>query len=251
MMPPPKSFMPYAILQKELIAPSVEQLTQACRVLPSLTAIDAQTMFHDAYGILMRGMDLLDASALQDALQIESVETIVIEETELPVMPPAKVIRQIDFLPNYLTMYDPMGRSFTLPAHDVMFIAAGDVRIHEYKRVKSGPEESQLSSTGQTNSHLMLEIFLVGGVSRYSIAAEDFAFGYLGGRITESLSHNFGLLVQDLAQFAPHAGLNRGAFLLCENAEELFTYPNKPAFYEEMTWMLWRISQSGYAEPPQ
>jgi len=41
--------MPFAIMQKELLAPSVEHLARAFRSLPSLTALDAQTAANDAH----------------------------------------------------------------------------------------------------------------------------------------------------------------------------------------------------------
>lgn len=248
--------MSYVIMQSDLTPPPVDQIQKAFRTLPGLTAIDAQNMVNGAFGILNRGLEVEQASALQDALLKEGVETVVVEESELPVIPPAKLVKQADFLPSYLSMYDPMGRTFTLSWRDIMFIAAGNVRLQEFRKIKTTHEEPQFYGSGisydtisdvkskeEAVLHLLLEIVLVGGVSRYSITADDFVFNYLGTRLTNSVPANFALLVQDLAQHAPHAGLNRGAFLLCEKAGELFMYPSKAAFFEEMTWMLWRISQ--------
>jgi len=81
-------------------------------------------------------------------------------------------------------------------------------------------------------------------VARYTISAESFDFGNLESRLTPNLQANFSLLLEDLAQFAPHAGLNRGAYLATQGGGELFKYPSKHAFYEELVWMLWRISQA-------
>jgi hypothetical protein len=247
--------MRYAVLQKELVAPDLEALKRACRVLPALRDLDAQTMFQDAYGILSKGMDVLDASTLQDALQAEGIVTIVIEESELPIIPPAKIIRQIEFLPAHLNMYDPMGRVFALPWQDIMMVAAGEVQ--EFRKGKSSPQggpvpgagsfhetPSEARSRQEAHQNLMLEIFLVGGISRYSINGGTFDFAYLEERFTGDLRKDFAFLIQDLVEFAPHAGLNRGAYLASQNAEELFGYPGKSAFYEELVWMLWRISQA-------
>jgi hypothetical protein len=249
--------MRYAVLQKELVAPDLEALKRACRVLPTLRDIDAQNMFQDAYGILIKGLDVLDASALQDALQAEGIVTIVIDESELPIIPPAKVIRQIEFLPAHLNMYDPMGRVFALPWQDIMLIAAGDVHVQEFRKAKTSYEDHRENSTGaghdnsgekrlrnEANQHWMLEIFLVGGIARYTISGETFDFAYLEERYANSLQTNFCTLIQDLIEFAPHAGLNRGAYMATQNVEELFNYPSKPTFYEELVWMLWRISQA-------
>jgi hypothetical protein len=249
--------MQYAVLQKELVAPDLEALKRACRVLPSLRDIDAQNMFQDAYGILIKGLDVVDASALQDALQAEGVHTIVVEESELPVIPPAKIIRQIEFLPAHLNMYDPMGRVFALPWQDIMLIAAGNVRVQEFRKAKTTYEDTALSGSAgsqehpadkrpraEANLHLMLEIFLVGGIARYSISGDTFDFAYLEERYSNSQQKNFCTLVQDLVEFAPHAGQNRGSYMATLNVEELFTYPSKATFHEELAWMLWRISQA-------
>jgi len=242
--------MSYAIMQKELVVPEVGQLVRAFRALPSLTEIDAHTTANDAYGILMKGLEVEEASTLQDALLKEAVATEVIDESELPVIPPAKLVKQVEFLPAHLSMYDPMGRRFSLPWSDLMFIAAGNVRLRELRKTGSPHEEPRPDSVNPAKSkeeaqfHLMLEIVLAGGISRYSIKADDFVFNHLGARLTSQLPQNFALLVRELAQFAPHAGLNRGAFLICENSDQIFSYPSKSAFFEEITWLLWRIARA-------
>ena len=243
--------MAFAIMQKELAAPPLEQLADAFRVLPTLTALDAQTVVNDAFGILLRGLDVESASALQDALAKKGLETEVVDEAELPSLPPARMVKQMEFLPGHVLMYDPMGRRFSLPSSDIMLIAAGNVRLPEYKKAHSPAEAAQPAqdflhngrSRDSAQYHLMLEVVLAGGVSRYSLIADEFVFNHLGARLTHDSAQNFSLLVRDLAEFAPHAGLNRGAFLICENTKEIFPYPNKAAFFEELTWFLWLTSR--------
>lgn len=247
----PEAFMAYAIMQKELVAPEVQQLAKAFQSVPAFRALDAQTAANDAFGILMRGLDVETAAALQDALNKHGIETEVIDEVQLPKIPPAKVMKQVDFLPAQLSMYDPMGRTFSVPWRDVLLVAAGNVRLPEYRKAH-GPAEAahnkELLHDGKHRDgaqyHLMLELVLAGAVSRYSMIADEFVFDNLGGRITNDLAQNFTALVRDLAEYAPHAGLNRGAFLICENQKEIFTYPNKAAFFEELTWFLWRTAQA-------
>ena len=48
---------------------------------------------------------------------------------------------------------------------------------------------------------------------------------------------------QDLVAQVPDAGMNRGAFKASQEPPELFPYPSRAAFNEEMTWMLWRIAK--------
>jgi hypothetical protein len=236
--------MPFAIMQKELMAPSVEHLARAFRSLPNLTALDAQTAVNDAFGIIWRGLDVEAASAMQDALMKQGIEVEAVEESELPVLPPAKVIKQIEFLPGQLSMYDPMGRVFALPWRDLMLIAAGNVRLRDYRGKGHTPADATHNNDfarNDDNLHLMLELVLAGGVARYSMIADEFVFNHLGARLTKDTPRNFELVVRELADHAPHAGLNRGAFLICQNEKDIFTYPNKAAFFEEIMWFLWRI----------
>ena len=238
--------MPFAIMQKELLAPSVEHLARAFRSLPNLTALDAQTAANDAFGILWRGLDVEEASAMQDALMKQGIEVEAVEESELPVLPPAKVIKQIEFLPAQLSMYDPMGRVFNLPWRDLMVIAAGNVHLRDYRgRAAHGPAEATHNherAQGDATLHLMLELVLAGGVARYSMIADEFVFNHLGARLTKETARNFEMVVRELADNAQHAGLNRGAFLICQGEKEIFAYPSKAAFFEEISWFLWRIS---------
>ena len=236
--------MPFAIMQKELLAPSVEHLARAFRSLPNMTALDAQTAAGDAFGILWRGLDVEGASAMQDALMKQGIEVEVVEESDLPVLPPSKVIKQIEFLPAQLSMYDPMGRIFNLPWSDLMLIAAGNVHLRDYRGKGHSPAEAARNNDGARNHdklHLMLELVLTGGVARYSMIADEFVFNHLGSRLTKETARNFEMVVRELAENAGHAGLNRGAFLICQNEKEIFTYPGKAAFFEEISWFLWRI----------
>jgi len=142
-----------------------------------------------------------------------------------------------------------------------MFIAAGYVRTGEPSKHRSAMEAAQFRSASalaegtpgkalhDDQYRLLLEIFLTGGTARYSIAADEFTFNHLGPRLSEDLAINFVFLVQDLAEQVPNAGLNRGAFMACQRPPELFPYPSKAAFNEELTWMLWKIANLAAAEP--
>jgi len=189
-------------------------------------------------------LDVEGASAMQDALMKQSIEVEVVEESELPVLPPSKVIKQIEFLPGQLSMYDPMGRVFALPWSDLMVIAAGNVHLRDYRKAAYSPAEAAHNNEvprGHEKLHLMLELVLAGGVARYSMIADEFVFNHLGARLTKDMARNFEAVVRELSENASHAGLNRGAFLICQNEKDIFTYPNKAAFFEEITWFLWRI----------
>ena len=90
---------------------------------------------------------------------------------------------------------------------------------------------------------LLLEVLLARAAMRFQIEGERFRFNYLGDRKRPDVAENFALLVRDMMKFAPHAAVNRGAYLLRENSTG-FEYPSKHAFHEEITWMLWQMANA-------
>ena len=240
--------MVYAIVQKELIVPDVEQLKRAFSVSPLLTELDAQTVFNDAYGILLRGQDAEQARLLQEALRREQIETELVEEANLPTIPSAHVVRQLEFHPDQLVLHDPMRRTSQCPWNDLMFIAAGYVTI----RPGIGQDLRSAAASREADhahAYLTLELFLHNG-ARYSIWADEFDFDCLGDLLSDDRGLNFVTLIRSLANEAPNAGQNRGAYHACLEPPELFPYPNKAAFNEELIWMLWRIGQLKETPPP-
>ncbi|EEF60544.1 hypothetical protein [Pedosphaera parvula] len=261
--------MPYAVVQKDLEAPAIERLKAAFRNVPGLTAIDAQTVGNDAFGILVKGFTLENANRLNQALQAQGVETEVVEESMLPTLPPGPNTTFVDCTPEQLVVYDSLNRPVQVDWQSVVLIAAGKVPLIEFNKIRVETPASPFDPANfgreyeyqpRTNTeyetreerqhHLLLEIILEGGISRYGIDAGKSAhllFRYLGERKTRDLQANFTLLIQDLASFAPHAAVNRGTYYFRERAAQPFFYPSKNAFYEEIIWLLWKLSQK---QPP-
>jgi len=258
----------FAILQRSLEIPDVEKLKRAFRSVKTLTETDAHTLAKDAFGILVNNLSSTDAMTLQGALGAEGVETAVVLQTDLPQLPPTKFVHQMDCLPNSLVVHDAIGREFGVTWDQVMLVAAGRVRltVFEQQRVtpSQSPVQAALDSWWPAGSRrrsasqpapeyvsrerqvpkLLLEVVLVGAVMRLQVEGDQFRFNYLGDRKRPELAENFALLVRDLMQFAPQAIVNRGAYFLRENTSTGFEYPSKHAFHEEMTWMLWQMSNA-------
>lgn len=249
--------MPCAVIQQVPTPPPVEKLQRAFRAVRFLTTNDAHTLARDGYGILVKNLSTEDATALQLALRTEGIETEVVEQHLLPQLPATKFLARLDCRPEALMIYDPLGRSFPVEWRHIMAIAAGSVRLNEFQRVQKSEINVTATSHGmptfvisnkgshqeQLNYHLLLEIILTRAVLRYSVTADKFDFAYLGERRTKSLPTNFTLLVRDLVQFAPQATLNYGAQVLRDNAAEIWSYPSKNAFTEEIIWMLWQMKK--------
>lgn len=250
--------MPCALIQQVPAPPTVEKLQRAFRAVRFLTASDAHTLARDGYGILVKNLSIGDATALQHALHAEGVETEVVEQHLLPELPVTKFVTRLDCRPEALMLYDPLGRSFPLEWRHIIMIAAGSVSLSDFTRVEQTRRVVKFNGHGDpymdtetdttfretTNNHLLVEIILTRSVQRYSITADKFNFSYLGERRTKSLPANFTLLVRDLIQFAPQATLNHGAQVLRDNAAEVWSYPSKNVFTEEIIWMLWQMKKT-------
>jgi hypothetical protein len=250
--------MRYAILQSQLDMPSVESLKRAFRSVSCLTDLDAFTLARDAYGILVKNLSDKDAATLQGALKIEGVATEIVPDKALPPLPPAKHIHRLECASDGLHIYDPLGRPFRLDWNHLLLIAAGQVSLTDFQRVEKRKPVRHYHPNGtihtdmevehvtreERNDHLLLELVIAGAKLRYAADGHKFNYHYLKERATKDPAANFALLVQDLTRHATSAAVNRGAYYFREQAASPFTYPSKNAFYEEITWLLWRLKQA-------
>jgi hypothetical protein len=239
--------MRYAVLQTDLNPPDLELLRRAFRSVPGLTPYDASILGNDAFGILVKNFSAEQATALHGALRIEGLETEIVEQSLLPELPPAKLVNRLECQPEHLLIFDPLGNSFPLEWRHVQLIAAGAVRLNEFVRYQKPRSVVRYNGSGQAipeveydsvtreerNFHLLGEIIIAGAALRYSFTAERFNFAGLGARKTNSPVGNFG--------FCPQAALNRGAAALHLPTSEIFSYPTKTAFHEEIVWRLWQM----------
>jgi hypothetical protein len=247
--------MRYAVLQTDLNPPDLELLRRAFRSVPGLTPYDASILGNDAFGILVKNFSAEQATALQGALRIEGLETEIVEQSLLPELPPAKLVNRLEGRQEHLLIFDPLGNSFPLEWRHVQLIAAGAVRLNEFVRYQKPRSVVRYNGGGQAipeveydsvtreerNFHLLGEIIVTGAALRYSFSADRFNFAGLGARKTNSPVGNFGLFIRDLIQFCPQAALNRGAAALHLPTSEIFSYPAKTAFHEEIVWRLWQM----------
>ena len=256
--------MSYAVMQTDLEPPSTEQLQNAFRQVPELTAIDAAVLGKDAFGLLAKGFELEQASAMQSALAAQGVATEVVEAAALTELPPPRQLTKVEFTPEALRIDDLLGRSFPLEWSNILVIAAGRARLTEFRtelvdkvEIRIGSRDSfpkvvtETQTTEEQNDHWLLEIITGGAALRYRAMADRpeamLLFQCLGERRGRDAAGNLTLFVQELARYAPAAVLNHGAFFMREDGDPAFSYPSQSAFYREITWLLWMIS-SGRAQ---
>jgi hypothetical protein len=273
--------MSYSVLQTGAETPTTEQLKRAFRGAPGLTEMDAYTIGKDAFGLIAKGFALEPAQALKNSLQAQGIAAEVVEERILPILPDSFFISRLDCTENALLLYDTLGRVAEVQWQDVLLVAAGTVRMTEFKQVHapvgSGVQHGlefmravadppigrrsfisdiardslanmprlDVSTREEQHDRFTLEIILAGAVTRYTVKEDRMSqlfFQYLAERRDAEMSRNFRLLVHDLVQHSPDAAINRGAYYLKEDDATQFEYPSKVAFYNEIVWLLWRKS---------
>jgi hypothetical protein len=257
----------YALLQQTLEPPAIDALKRAFAAVRCLVASDAYGVANDAYGILVRDLEAEDAYKLQGALRTEGVETEILPMALLPAIPATKYVRRIEFGPDVLLLYDPIGRPVPVEWRHLMLIAAGNVLVN--RTIRRPPAPSSMMGPGlgpwdvegddgpawsrrtelreERAQELTLELVLTNGVARFSLMADGASpllFRCLGDRQSAGPFQNFQLVVDELAKASPRALLNRGAWSLRQTPPTLFAYPSKNAFFEEIIWMLHRAKSA-------
>src|SRR5580704_11032731 len=101
--------MRYTVLQKNLEAPTTEQLKEAFRHVPGLTAVDALTLGRDAFGVLGKNFDLETATALKHSLETQGIPAEVLEDSAVPQLPETFFLASLECTPNALVLHDAMG----------------------------------------------------------------------------------------------------------------------------------------------
>lgn len=249
----------YALLQKTLDAPPADKLRNAFRCVTFLTDADAHILGRDAYGILVKNLNAAEAGRLQEALRNEGVETEIVAEQLLPQLPPTKFVRRVQFGPDALLLFDPLGRPFPLEWRHIMLVAAGTVPLQNFVRTKTvrrtvrfnvrgdpDPDtEVDYGSREESRFHHLVEVIVTGAGLRYSMDADRQLLAQaLGSRFVPEQDASFSEFVRTLLQSVPHAAMNRGAYYLRHGTTPPLPYPSKNAFFEEITWLLWHMKGS-------
>ena len=249
--------MSCCLLLTDPVAPTADQVKRAFKSLKTLTDADAVKAARETCGILLKNLSPDVANALQRALQAEGVPTEVVDAARLPKLPDAKFIRRLEIQPQSLAIYDPLGRTVPVPWPQLALVSAGAVRHFGMSATRTEETVNTYNPIGgfrtrvvthvrhkvEDDPKLMLDIFLTGGAMRFQIEADAFLFKYCFDRADLNLLQKLGLLVQMLAQDAPHAVLNRGATALRDGSPGDAAYVSKAALSDESTWLLWQLAK--------
>jgi hypothetical protein len=254
----------FAVLQKDLAGPTVEQCKRAFRNFSNLTDADAVRLALGARGILMRHLDRDLARALQRALQAAGAAVIMVAEDELPVLPDGLSLHRAELWPQSFTAFDPFGRPTAVPWPDVALVAAGATQQmedgkthtdHALRRLQTGsaarPAAARPGGRGlPAEPQWVIELLLADGVGRYQIDAAQFSFRAVIDRPGLRLEEQLIWLVREIGHHATRAVLNFGARRLCEGEQSVPVYGSRRALIDEIIWLLWRHSREKQGPAP-
>lgn len=256
----------YAIVRKSLEPLDAELLKRAFRNVPELTPYDINTVCNPEGGFLCRNFQPHQAMALQANLKAEGVDVEIVAESQLPSLPPGKVIHRVRFTPEALMVEDLIKGEVPVPWEQVSLLAAGSVQltklvhqqkvteevrvthIHAFHGVIPVPHaeiRTQYTTKEATDWFLRVEVFVAGAAMRYCIEAENFNFMPFGEGVTKDLAADFCLLVRGLAAGASKALRNQGVNSIASEPSEFVYYPRKNSFHDEIIWMLWNAQRQG------
>ena len=234
----------YAVVQLTLDMPSVAKLERAFKRAHGLTAHDAPTVAKSAFGILVHRLSYDHAYVLQSALKDEDIETQVIAESDLPVLPPTLFVN----------------RPVEIPWSQVMLVSVGRFPVVEVirQRLSGKSNRDNFAATSDVDGAIsyeskqvhtrktVVEVITRGAVPRVTILPErPVMFQYLEKRKSRNETDNVRSFLRDMAPFVPEAGWNRGARGLLESKAELMEFPSKDAFHQEMIWLLLKDAENG------
>ena len=242
----------FALLQKEAVRPTADQVKRALRSFSTWTDADAVRLAADAQGILMRHLGQDQARALQSAFHAEGVATAIVAESNLPKVPEIKSLQRADVWPQGMTVYDSFGHTTLIAWEDVTVIAAAAAQHYELNRTQTdfvrhqygaGAVRSGSDAAGhkfETESQLLMQIVLMGKAAGYQVDAARFVFKPVIDRPGLSTQEKFIWLVREICRNTPQALLNSGARHLTQGGQSVPAYANRQTLLDEIVWLLWQ-----------
>jgi hypothetical protein len=242
--------MSYAVLQTEVVEPSLEQVHRAFVVVPGLTDHDDTLRARDATGLIARDLKHDEAWALFETLAAEGIVTSIVDDVDLPVLPTGFSLKQLDCGEEGLVVYDTMGRPRMLNWDQIQLVAAGWVRQTHIKGetrlpVSSGFEaESVTRQTAETRSmQWMVEVHVNVQPYRFRIDGSQLRCPYLVGASLHDAEQRIVQVINDLLRPAQSALVNRGVDALVRGTENR-SYRSPQSFEREIVWLHWILAQT-------
>jgi hypothetical protein len=244
--------MSYALLQLSLDQTiSREELEEASMAAPSVARADCALLQRELFGVVVGNLPYEDAVALQAALRARNFPTELVEQSALPVLPPAKRETALKLTGAGLVLVDLYGRETLYAKEQFVFGAAGYV-VRMRQRVAG--QHAEVVSHGrygrqvrmvtdyrlQDVPEFRLEMFFRVEPYRLQwVLDPDNTLTVNGRPISFRKQPTLDELFRQLAVVFPAERLNLGIRKL--SVGEYFVYPSVRAFEEEIVWSFYRL----------
>jgi len=125
----------YCLLQQELgPAPAIGDLEAAADATTGISRLDCLNIYRDAHGVVVAGLSHDDAIAFQAVLAARGNPTRVVADADMPVLHESYQIQRIDHHGRELVLASSMGRVWTRPLADLVFLGAAFYSKIEFKQ---------------------------------------------------------------------------------------------------------------------
>jgi len=236
----------YVLLQTSLDPLPIKRLARAFVASGARVSLDAPTVARYAFGVLLDDLSATAASSLAGALDAEGIAVDACAESELPMLPRARVLHRAEMTADGLVYHTSQDRTRLVPWGMMRIIAMGSIRRRPRATLRLHlPDIDELIETLdvedlQKHEDLVLELLCDGETPRLRIIADEFLYTCLGARMRSRARENFVLLAHEILERCDVMP-NRGAARFHLGHPEWFTYPGWSAFDEETRWLMWKI----------
>jgi hypothetical protein len=253
----------YAVLQTSLDQPITrEALEAAVMATQTLAKPDCVRLQRELFGFVAEKLSQDDALGLQAALRARNFSTEVVDESELPVLPPPKHGKAIKLLETGVTLIDMYEHEEFYAKEQIVFAAGGRV-LHlkdvPYQNMEwvitTGPRGSVHRGVEMVTEHRLdnvpefrLELFCLAETTRLQWVVTKDALLRVNGAILKLRDHDqLDGALATLGSLLPPDRVNLG--IKKAAAGENFLYPSVHAFEEEIIWSLYRMARGGSGAP--
>lgn len=120
----------------------------ASLALTSISRPDCAMLHRQLYGVVVSGLQEDEALAFQAELSERDFPTLLVPDSELPLLPDSFQIQRIEMQDGHLVFTDSIGHSRIRPVADLEFLAAGVVSRLRFKSVWDQHLDSGIESSG-------------------------------------------------------------------------------------------------------
>ena len=246
----------YAVLQTSLDQPITREVLEAAVMsTQTLSKPDCARLQRELFGFVAEKLSQEDALGLQAALRARNFPTDVVDESELPVLPPPKHGYAINVLETGIALIDMYEHQEFYAKEQIVFAAGGHV-LHlkevPYKNMEwvitPGARGSVHRNVEMVTEHRLdnvpefrLELFSLAGAARLQWVLTQDAVLHMNGtnlklRDRDKLDDALAMLGGLLPPEQTNLGIKKAG------SNEQFVYPSVHAFEEEIIWSLYRMA---------